>query len=213
MTKTIRDFGISIGGRRKKRNVCILEQNAGDVEGSSKNHTEQYFYTDPPERIKEEKGTYEALRKRSKEPDNRKKPLPYSKLDSVCRTDPEYLKDRRHADENDFKELGIRGVEFGVSLSDEEAQSLLDECYVAFCDLARVLKMDKKDISFGGTLSLTFGSRGTGGNGPATYDPKYHVISFTREGREAWPMSLITISDVIEKGKSYVGGTVPGYEG
>ncbi len=155
MTKAIKDFGIPIGGKRKRRNARILGQNAGDAKGSGKNRMEQYFYTDPSDRIKEEKGDYEAQKKRTKETDSRKKPLPYSKLDSVCRTGPEYLKDGRHADENDFKELGIQGVEFGASLSDEEAQSLLDECYVAFCDLARILKMDKKDVSLGGTLSLS----------------------------------------------------------
>lgn len=62
------------------------------------------------------------------------------------------------------------------------AQSLLDECYLALCDLARVLEIDRKDVSLGGTLSLAFASRGNGGSGPATYDPKYHVINFTKEG-------------------------------
>ena len=44
------------------------------------------------------------------------------------------------------------------------------------------LGIDKKEVSLGGTLSLAFASRGNGGNGPATYDPKHHVINFTREG-------------------------------
>lgn len=43
-------------------------------------------------------------------------------------------------------------MEFGGSLPDEEAQSSLDECYLALCDLARILNMDKKDISLGGEL-------------------------------------------------------------
>lgn len=109
-------------------------------------------------------------------------PFLLPKLTSVCRTGPEYLPDGRHADEHDFKELGIRGVEFGGSLPDEEAQSSLDECYLALCDLARILNMDKKDISLGGTLALSFGSRGYGGSEPATYDPQYQVINFTRGG-------------------------------
>lgn len=53
---------------------------------------------------------------------------------------------------------------------------------MAFCDLARVLRIDRKEVSLGGTLFLAFASRGNGGSGPATYDPKYHVINFTREG-------------------------------
>lgn len=182
MTKRIKDFGAPIGGRRKKRNTHILEQNVGDMEISGRNPGESYSYMEQADRLREEKGIYKTQKRQPKGPDNRKRPLPYSKLDCVCRTGPEYLADGRHADENDFKELGIKGVEFGSSLSDEEAQSLLDECYLALCDLARILGMDKKDVSLGGTLSLAFASRGNGGSGPATYDPKYHVINFTREG-------------------------------
>ena len=182
MTKRIKDFGAPIGGRRRKKNACILGQDAGDMAGSGRNPGEPYSYMGQADGVGEEKGAYETRKKQFGEPDNRKKPLPYSKLDCVYRTGPEYLADGRHADENDFKELGIKGVEFGASLSDEEAQSMLDECYLGLCDLARVLGIDKKEVSLGGTLSLAFSSRGNGGSGPATYDPKHHVINFTREG-------------------------------
>ena len=182
MTKRIKDFGVPIGGGRRKKNADILEQNTGDMAGRGRDTGEPYSYMGQADRVGEEKELYGTRKKQSKEPDNRKKSLPYSKLDCVCRTGPEYLENGRHADEHDFKELGIRGVEFGASLSDEEAQSLLDECYLALCDLARVLGIDKKEVSLGGTLSLAFASRGNGGNGPATYDPKHHVINFTREG-------------------------------
>lgn len=182
MTKRIKDFGAPIGGRRRKKNTCILGQDAGDMADRGRKPGDPYSYMGQADRVGEENGVYETRKKQLGEPDNRKRPLPYSKLDCVNRTGPKYLAEGRHADENDFKELGIKGVEFGASLSDEEAQSLLDECYLAFCDLARVLGIDKKEVSLGGTLSLAFASRGNGGSGPATYDPKHHVINFTREG-------------------------------
>lgn len=140
MTKRIKDFGVPIGGGRRKKNADILEQNTGDMAGRGRDTGEPYSYMGQADRVGEEKELYGTRKKQSKEPDNRKKSLPYSKLDCVCRTGPEYLENGRHADEHDFKELGIRGVEFGASLSDEEAQSLLDECYLALCDLARVLE-------------------------------------------------------------------------
>ena len=182
MTKRNKDFGAPIGGRRRKKNAYILGQDTGDMADRGRKPGDPYSYMGQADRVGEEKGVYETRKKQLGEPDNRKKPLPYSKLDCVNRTGPEYLADGRHADEHDFKELGIKGVEFGASLSDEEAQSLLDECYLAFCDLARILGIDKKEVSLGGTLSLAFASRGNGGSGPATYDPKHHVINFTREG-------------------------------
>ena len=182
MTKRIKDFGAPIGGRRQKKNACILGQDVGDMADRGRKLRDPYSYMGQADRVGEEKGIYQIQKRQLREPDNRKKPLPYSKLDCVKRIGPEYLADGRHADENGFKELGIKGVEFGASLSDEEAQSLLDECYLAFCDLARVLGIDKKEVSLGGTLSLAFASRGNGGSGPATYDPKHHVINFTKEG-------------------------------
>lgn len=80
--------------------------------------------------VKEKDRDYQAQKEPFGQPDHRKKPMPYPKLDCVHRTGPEYLPDGRHADEHDFKELGMKGVEFGASLPDEEAQLLLDECNV-----------------------------------------------------------------------------------
>lgn len=178
MTKKIKDFGIPIGGGRKNRKDCVSCQ---DDRNMTKNHVggdtaDDHSYAD---RVKEEQGAYYT---QGKAVYNRKKQLKIPKLTSIHRTGPEYLPNGKHAGENDFNAIGIRGVEFGACLTDKEAQVLLDECYVAFCDLARVLKLDLKDVSLGGTLSLSFGSRGHGGSGTAAYDPKYHVINFTRDG-------------------------------
>lgn len=177
MTKKIKNFGVPIGGGRTRRQSGIPGQVSKAVRGNDRKESrEEYSKAD---KIKEEEGVYSTQPRVSY---NKKKQYQLPRLTSVNRTGPEYLSGGRHADEQDFKALGIKGVEFGTTLSDEEAQESLDACYLALCDLARLLNIDKKDVSLGGTLSLSFGARGHGGAGPATYDPKYQVINFTREG-------------------------------
>ncbi len=174
MTKKIKDFGVPIEGRRKG------QKRRGLVKNIERKRDNDSIYL--ANRVKEAQGIYHAEEKEAKRLRSRKMPYQVPKISSVNRTGPDYLPGGRHADENDFKALGIRGVEFGACLSDEEAQSFMDDCYLAFCDLARVLGIDKKEVSLGGTLSLAFGARGHGGSGPATYNPKYHVINFTKDG-------------------------------
>ncbi len=180
MTKRIKDFGVPIEGRRKGRKRRSLAKSMKrNREDDSINLDNAYHGAN---KVKEAQGIYSTEEEQARKPWGRKMQYQVPKLSSVSRTGPDYLPGGRHADEDDFKSLGIRGVEFGACLSDEEAQSFMDECYVAFCDLARVLGIDKKDVSLGGTLSLAFGARGHGGSGPATYNPKYHVINFTKDG-------------------------------
>lgn len=51
--------------------------------------------------------------------------------------------------------------------------------YEALKDLAAVLKISEKDISYQGTLSIAFGSRGRG-NAAAHYEPLRKVINLTK---------------------------------
>jgi hypothetical protein len=216
MTKKIKNFGVSIGGGRARRQSRIPGQGSKAATGNDRKELgEEYSKAD---RIKEE-GVYSTQPRVSH---NRKKQYQLSRLTSVKRTGPEYLPGGRHADERDFKALGIKGVEFGVSLSDEEAQEAMDACYLALCDLARVLNIDKKEVSLGGTLSLYFGARGHGGAGPVTYDPKYQVINFTREGgagslAHEWAHALdYYIGKACRLGRDGTGAAVsgcPGMEG
>ncbi len=94
--------------------------------------------------------------------EHRKKPFPLPKLSSFIRNGSSYLPEGCHAGENEFLSLGIRGVEFGLWMSDKDAQSALDQCYHALCDLAYVLDIAPDDISLGGKLALSFGARGYG---------------------------------------------------
>ena len=72
MTKRIKDFGAPIGGRRRKKNACILGQDAGDMAGSGRNPGEPYSYMGQADGVGEEKGAYETQKKQFGEPDNRK---------------------------------------------------------------------------------------------------------------------------------------------
>lgn len=93
---------------------------------------------------------------------NRKKPFPIPKLSSFTRNGPAHLPPGNHAGKEEFLSLGIQGVEFGLWMSDADAQAALDQCYNALLDLATVLDIAPKDISLGGRLSLSFGARGHG---------------------------------------------------
>lgn len=106
---------------------------------------------------------------------NRKKPFPIPKLSTFMRNGPAYLPAGSHAGKEEFLALGIRGVEFGLWMSDADAQAALDQCYHALRDLAYVLDIAPEDISFGGKLALSFGARGHG-EVLADYQTKQQLI-------------------------------------
>ncbi len=107
--------------------------------------------------------------------DNHKKPFPIPKLSTFVRKEPAHLPAGNHAGKEEFLALGIRGVEFGLWMSDADAQAALDQCYYALCDLAYVLDIAPEDISFGGKLALSFGARGHG-EVLADYQAKQQLI-------------------------------------
>ena len=78
--------------------------------------------------------------------------------------------------------FGFRGGEFGNWLGDKERQENLNQAYDALMDLADILETDPKNLTFHGTLSIAFGSRGKGGAAAATahYEPLRRVINLTR---------------------------------
>lgn len=76
----------------------------------------------------------------------------------------------------------VRGGEFGNWLSNEERQRHLNLAYEAFYDLATALGIKPSDITFGGKLSIAFGSRGRGGQSAASahFEPLLEVINLTK---------------------------------
>lgn len=86
--------------------------------------------------------------------------------------------------ESDFlSTLGMRGVQFGNYLSQNDRQLAENRAYASFCNLAKALDIANKDVSFSGKLGLAFGARGNGGaNAPvAHYEPMENVINITKK--------------------------------
>lgn len=111
---------------------------------------------------------------------HKKRPFKFPELTSIRRIGPFNLPEGGHAQEKDFLSFGIRCIKFDIGISGKEKQELLDSCYEAFCDLARILDIDREDISLGGTLSLSFGIGNQGNNNGISYDSERQVISFSR---------------------------------
>ena len=107
-----------------------------------------------------------------------KKRFPIPQIEYISRTGPAVL--NKPARGEDFvKDFGIRGGEFGLWMSDADAQGSLDRCYEAFHDLTRVLGIAPETISFNGRLSVGFGSRGHS-DAAAHYEPSRQVINLTK---------------------------------
>jgi hypothetical protein len=78
--------------------------------------------------------------------------------------------------------FGFRGGEFGKWQENRDGQTSLNHAYDALHDLADVLGLPPKALALDNTLSIGFGSRGTGGKlAPrAHYEPDKRVINLTK---------------------------------
>ena len=74
---------------------------------------------------------------------------------------------------------GIRGVEYGNWVDEESAKYHTQMAGLAFYDLARVLGVDNKLISYNDRLAMAFGARGSGA-ALAHYEPGRMVINMTK---------------------------------
>jgi hypothetical protein len=78
-----------------------------------------------------------------------------------------------------IKEMGLRGVQWGNSVTDDERQHHAAKAVEALTDLADALGLHPKDIALNGKLGLAIGARGRGG-AVAHYEPDTQVINLTR---------------------------------
>lgn len=86
----------------------------------------------------------------------------------------------KHGDEKAImQEFGFRGVQLGDWVNNEEAEHHLQAAQGALYDLADVMGIDHKRVSFHGSLGLSIGARGSG-HGVAKYEPDKKVISLTK---------------------------------
>lgn len=77
------------------------------------------------------------------------------------------------------EKFGMRSVEWGNWMMDELASWHGKRCAEAFVDLADLLKMNLKQISYNGRLAIAFGARGRG-RASAHYEPSVKAINLTK---------------------------------
>jgi hypothetical protein len=76
--------------------------------------------------------------------------------------------------------MGMRGLQFGNSVTDDERAHHLRKTAEAMVDLADVTGLPDRAISLDGQLGLAFGARGKG-RAAAHYEPGSKVINITRK--------------------------------
>lgn len=76
--------------------------------------------------------------------------------------------------------FGVRGVQWGNSVTDEEREHHAARITEAFTDLVDILGIRPEDASLGGKLGLAVGARGRAG-AVAHYEPDSAVINLTRK--------------------------------
>lgn len=80
-----------------------------------------------------------------------------------------------------LKTMGMRGLQWGNTVTDDERKHHLKEAALAFHDLAEVTGLPQKMASFNGRLGLAIGARGRKG-ALAHYETESRVINLTRKG-------------------------------
>lgn len=111
--------------------------------------------------------------------DGKKKRFIPKQFEHVQRDGPDYRHDRDVSGQDYLDTYGFKGGEFGNWMSHNDRQTSLNMGFDALKDLADVLKISDKDISYQGNLSIAFGARGSG-NAVAHYEPMRQVINLTK---------------------------------
>jgi hypothetical protein len=78
-----------------------------------------------------------------------------------------------------MKVFGMRGVEFGNWVNDDEAKYHVEQASLAFADFSDVTGIEMKDLSLNGRLAMAFGARGKG-KASAHYERDKKVINMTK---------------------------------
>lgn len=100
-------------------------------------------------------------------------------LADVKRTGPDYRNGEEITGQDYLDAFGFRGGEFGNWMNQNDRQASLNMGFEALKDLATVLRVSDRDISYQGVLSIAFGARGSG-NAVAHYDSLRKVINLTK---------------------------------
>lgn len=81
------------------------------------------------------------------------------------------------------QKFGFKGIEYGNWANLKERQDHVNNCYDALMDISNALGIESNDLTLGGSLSIAFGSRGSGGlnSASAHYEPDKVVINLTKK--------------------------------
>lgn len=109
----------------------------------------------------------------------RKKRFVPKQLENVTRNGEDYRNNKDITGEDMMQIFNFKGGEFGNWLNENDRQQSLNFGYDALLDLSKALSISPTDISFGGKLSIAFGSRGSG-SALAHYEPLKEVINLTK---------------------------------
>jgi hypothetical protein len=77
------------------------------------------------------------------------------------------------------RDFALQGTQYGKWMNDNESDRIEASMYGSLLDLADVLGVPDRAVSFGGRLAFSFGARGSG-NFAAHYEPLRKVINMTR---------------------------------
>lgn len=91
----------------------------------------------------------------------------------------QHTRNANHSAKHLLDSFGVRGVQWGNSVTDDERQHHGSKVVEALTDLADTLGLKPEDISLNGKLGLAIGARGHG-NALAHYEPNNQVINLTR---------------------------------
>jgi hypothetical protein len=90
------------------------------------------------------------------------------------------VSDPKTASANVASGFGLRGVQWGNSVTDDERKHHIKKVAESLTDMTTALGIDPADVSLGGKLGLAIGARGVGG-ARAHYEPDSKVINLTRK--------------------------------
>jgi len=110
---------------------------------------------------------------------NGKKKFVPEPLKQVKREGTDYRCGKDTSGQDYLDTFGFKGGEFGNWMNQNDRQVSLNMGYDALKDLAAALKINDRDISYQGILSIAFGARGSG-SAAAHYEPLRQVINLTK---------------------------------
>lgn len=176
--KNGRVIGLYVEETMKKLNKYIED----NLEKALQEYRIEYHkrqYGEVPEELKEEQKKKREKRKTVDDILN----IPKDGLKWLRSVPNEYIRTggevKEYTSQTLKDDFGFKNVQFGVYMDLLSSRTHVQRCGEAFTDLANVLGIQPKQLSWNGTLSIAFGARGSG-NAAAHYEPLNKIINITK---------------------------------